>query len=700
MVEEFRYKAFVSYSHRDRTWGQWLFKSIEGYSIPKHLIGKSTREGKIPRHLRPLFRDREELPATDNLSMEIQKALSASEYLIVLCSKESAKSLWVSREIEEFITCRNRKNILCLILDGEPNAALSGMDISEECFPEPLRTDGVQSTAFEPIAADVREGRDGKRLALLKIISGMIGVGLDEVIRRDLQKKYRRVTAITGLSLLGVLIMGFLTLMAIEGRQEAEQRRTEAEGLIEFMLTDLKEKLEPVARLDILNSVGDKVISYYDNQKLADISDESLGRRARALHILGENDFEAGNNDSALQRFEDASNATEKLLARAPDNTNRIFEHAQSVFWVGFVHLKENDYDQSITSFFHYKALADQLVKQDPQNSAWQLELSYALSNIGTLYLKHMGKADEAYDIFSQLVQTRTRLYGDTPVKSRDILNLENSYGWLADAAKITRHLSEAKKFRQKQIDLLHSAIKADPDNFKIKGSLLHSIIGMAKLEMAQGQPEKAIKRLEAAALEAEKLLSYDPENKSWLTTAARHKLYLTEAHIQNNEYDQAERTLVVAARYIKQRTQKAVLSLVDQVRLNDHYSLLNAKLFLLQSQEERALKLLGSLIDRMEKHIDTEHTSEETVAIFTCAHLLSGKIYANLKGARSKAQNHFLVVQKRLSPLKNQLPPESLNLLADALSELGEIERAQVIFASLKERGFKLSKFFNNSMN
>ena len=64
---EYRYRAFISYSHSDEKWASWLHKSLERYKPPKHLIGEIGGLGRIPAKLSPVFRDRDELAsATDS----------------------------------------------------------------------------------------------------------------------------------------------------------------------------------------------------------------------------------------------------------------------------------------------------------------------------------------------------------------------------------------------------------------------------------------------------------------------------------------------------------------------------------------------------------------------------------------------------------------------------------------------------------
>ena len=94
-----KYDAFISYSHAEDNAeiAEALHKKLEHYRIPSQ-IQKITGKKKIER----VFRDKEELPLSANLTENIYTALDNSEYLIVLCSPESRASQWVQREIEYF----------------------------------------------------------------------------------------------------------------------------------------------------------------------------------------------------------------------------------------------------------------------------------------------------------------------------------------------------------------------------------------------------------------------------------------------------------------------------------------------------------------------------------------------------------------------------------------------------------------------
>jgi WD40 repeat protein len=232
-----KYWAFLSYSHTDRQWGDWLHKALETYRVPRRLAGRDSRDGKIPARIFPVFRDREELPVSSDLSANIAEALRESRYLIVICSPRSAQSRWVGEEIKTYKKLGREDRILALIVDGEPNASdgKAGFKPEEECFHEALRyrwSDSGEATPIrsEPIAADAREGKDGRNNAKLKLLAGLLGVNYDDLKQRDNERRIRRLRLIVAAALVLVSGFGALSIYAWRQKQAAQQEQARAES--------------------------------------------------------------------------------------------------------------------------------------------------------------------------------------------------------------------------------------------------------------------------------------------------------------------------------------------------------------------------------------------------------------------------------------------------------------------------------------
>lgn len=193
------YSAFISYKHGDLDSfvAENLHKAIETFHIPKN-IQKATGKKQMER----VFRDKEELPISSNLSDNISSALQHSEYLIVICSPRTPESYWVQKEIETFIGMHDRDHVLAVLIEGEP----------EESFPEMLRyaekvhkqQDGtlqVERIPVEPLAADLRgenkaEVKKKLKTEILRIMAPLLNCSYDDLKQRHRERKMRRAISI------------------------------------------------------------------------------------------------------------------------------------------------------------------------------------------------------------------------------------------------------------------------------------------------------------------------------------------------------------------------------------------------------------------------------------------------------------------------------------------------------------------------
>ncbi|HEY3862206.1 MAG TPA: TIR domain-containing protein [Verrucomicrobiae bacterium] len=209
----YRYWAFISYSSKDKAWAKWLHRSIKTYGIPTQFIDHPTPAGvPAPKRFHPLFRDRDELPASPDLGRQIQDALRTSRYLIVICSPNAASSEWVNKEILEFQSLGRHSHVLALIVDGEPNAG-----DEHECFPKALRSAGS-----EPKAADARREGGGKNDAKLALLAGMLGVNLDSLKQRDASRQIRRLRMTVMISTMLVACFAAVAYAAVKARRTTE----------------------------------------------------------------------------------------------------------------------------------------------------------------------------------------------------------------------------------------------------------------------------------------------------------------------------------------------------------------------------------------------------------------------------------------------------------------------------------------------
>ena len=249
MNTEFKYSAFISYRHtpQDKKWAKWLINTLETFKVPKELV-----KAGHPKRLGKIYRDEDEFVATANLSDHIVEALKSSQYLIVICSKDTPNSKWVDQEIKAFRDLGREENILALLVEGEPR----------ESFPKELWVD-VNGNRIEPVAADVRPRSDQKTKetkdqALMRLIAGIVGCSFDELRRRDKIRTQRRrrntgISIVTLVTTLSVLFMGYRS----ESLNNLNQQKADLSTKV------ILETLDSVADESVVNPL---ILETFNNQ--------------------------------------------------------------------------------------------------------------------------------------------------------------------------------------------------------------------------------------------------------------------------------------------------------------------------------------------------------------------------------------------------------------------------------------------------
>ncbi|MGD2130235.1 MAG: toll/interleukin-1 receptor domain-containing protein [Lysobacterales bacterium] len=682
MNEAVKYKAFISYSHADSKWAGWLQRSLESFRTPKSLVGRKAALGTVPSRLTPIFRDRDELASSPDLSERINDALARSENLVVVCSPAAARSNWVNEEILAFKKLGRSDRIFCLIVDGDPAAAGTDTD----CFPPAIRARyDSQGRALpggaEPIAADARKSGDGKSLARLKILAGMLGVGLDDLRQRESQRRQRRATWVAAGAILIAAVTILLAANAMIARKEAEQRRLQAERLLQFMVGDLRDSLTPIGRLDLLKGVGEQAQAYFDAVDVTDLSDEELLSQAQVMTQLGEISLEQDDYPNALDAFTKAYRRSDTLLSKQPADGERLFNRSQAEFWIGYVHWRSGSLDDAELWLKRYLQSAEGLVRLDPDRDDWLREVASAHHNLAVL-AETRGDRDAARDGFTYMIHTLEELQRreDSVSLHRDIAD---AVSWLGKLALDGGNLAAALAAYQRSADQLDSVWEENRSNALVQFDLAFALQRLASVASDMGNLEGAVREAGRAIELFDELVRLDQSNSKYRYSSAVPRLTKANCLAAERRWGEARNLVDEAITNLQQPGQDT------SADFNTRFNLASAQY--LAARHERvkgnlpgATGFSDQALGNMEAILQADRMNDTRLALVAQLRVLRGEIAVasgDPEGARAEWRQAETLLEDRVAVSSS---PRLLDPWARVLYLTGREDQARAVTDAL----------------
>ncbi len=491
-MSEFRYRAFISYSHQDEHQAAWIHRALESYRVPRRLVGLQGQFGAVPDRLTPVFRDREELSSATDLSEKITVALEESESLVVICSPAAAQSHWVNEEIRQFRDLGRENRVFCFIVDGDPQSEVPGT----ACFPPALleHEDGLK---HEPLAADMRKWADGKNLAKLKLVAGILGIRLDELRRRELQRK-RKFQTVAGFTIAAVMALAVFAFQKNLSEQQAREARQRDQENAEQMLSqfiDATKSLEETADLQTRKAFYDVASNFLQNLNPDDLTIESKRSLGKILQKQGETSYGEGHHQLAFNFFTESKAILTNIYQGNPRDEQAIFDLSQVEYYIGHLHFTQERFGDAYNSWSAYRDASGTLISIDPENADWVMEMAYALNNLGLLEKKRdppdRQSALKFYQDSLHYIEQATLL--DESWRSE----MADFHADLADAWLDVCDLPGALSSRQQAAELAEQYFLADPANNRLKRAHAFTLAGLANVEQKTGEIGPALVKLQ-----------------------------------------------------------------------------------------------------------------------------------------------------------------------------------------------------------
>jgi len=516
---------------------------------------------------------------------------------------------------------------------------------------------------------------------------------LQAMIEKPAQRKRRqlllKLSVAAGVILIALL--GLTTFLALDARAAkalAEQRARQAESLLSFVMGDLRKKLEPIGKLELLDGIGDRALAYYAQVPDADLTATELGNLLDALRQLAVVRMKQGDYASAGRFVERALQLSRVRAAAAPTQAVWQQQLCSSLGaygqWQGET---EQPNAQTIASFQQALEACLNARKLAPTNRDILFEVAVAYGNVAVANLNGGDRA-LAESNFLKSNEDLSELSARQPRQVAYREQLASNFAWLSQVYESDFRADDALAARLGNLKMLEELKALEPDSALWREDESIAQHHLARLLVALGQRERAL----AAFKKADQLIRISLEKDSDNVWNRRAQAIIA-SRLARLEASQSPAPALIAA--------QAALYILDSLRNSDpanpDYQRISAQA-LIRSCEIRLL------IDPRETALLTDLRSAETALaklLARSADDAESRLWlsrAQINSARTLGANGDLdgssaKLNEALAGL--DLVPSKLKtweadwLRANALELLKRREESLSVRVRLKARGF-----------
>jgi tetratricopeptide (TPR) repeat protein len=522
---------------------------------------------------------------------------------------------------------------------------------------------------------------------VLKVVAGVLGIGLDDLVQRENLRRQRRLATIAAGALVGMLIAIALAVVAVQARDAARDQRREAEGLIGFMLGDLKDKLEPIGKLDALDGVGARVLAYYQKQGTSDLPDSALLQRSRALSLMGEVADARGDLDTASALYKEAAEGTAEAVRRSPNDPQRLFEHAQNEFYLAEIASRRGRLDVAEAAFREYKRLADRMVAVEPNNMKWRMEAEDAEGNLAAVVYQQRRYAESAA-LWAETLRTIEALAIADPNNSEYQKSLLEALAWYADAEFAAAHFANAAALRERQVKML-TQLEAKTGDVSYIQKLIPAERSLGNIYASQGRTELALRHVRAAVAHGDRLIPIEPSNKRWLEYSAKAKLNLADLLLATRNDQEARQVSEAGCAAVDQllRTDRTV---PEWRAARRDCLLLRAQLELASGSKAAALGIATQAVD-IAKSLKSADSIADRYSLAKAIRVLGDAREAGGDGTAARSAWQTAI---RIMPTGVEERPIETSDRIQLLLRLGRVGEAEQSISKLSAVGYRYPSF------
>ncbi|MCP3963833.1 MAG: protein kinase [bacterium] len=356
--------------------------------------------------------------------------------------------------------------------------------------------------------------------------------------RSEKSRRLRKVlTVVTAVSTVFLVIVSLLALQAVRARGEAERERRQAERLIDYMLFDLRDSLEAIGRLDLLEGVSRSTREYFKIRSTSRESVDASYQRGLTHLYIGDVLLDQGDTEAALESYRVSDRLFDELLTRNSGNDRWREGWSRSQIKLGGVYRRQGDLSAAYGAYRSALEVEEQLtVGGEQATNERRFALAQARYLVGwaqgqrgevAIALEMLTSAQEAVEeIVSEEEETPWRYW----LLALDIRSAIGTIWW-----KKGENSAALDSFLTTRV-LCQQLAKREPANtiWPAKRALVDHYIG--SLRRREGDLPAALEAF-GGSMAAYRLLSErDPMRIKWRAGVAQSQHAIARIHLQRGD--------------------------------------------------------------------------------------------------------------------------------------------------------------------
>ena len=385
------------------------------------------------------------------------------------------------------------------VLAREPNAPTDLVTIIDRAM---ARDPDARYPTARELAADLRRFQTGQLVGAHRYTAG-------ELVARWF-RKHRTAVSVAALAAVVLVVVGIIAVRnVVQARGVAEARRGDAEGLTEFMLFDLRARLDAVGRLDLLEPVATRAAAYYASRGPGTTVAERA-KSAMALSNIGDVLVAKGRLPGALAQFRAALAVRTQLATAAPESANAARARADAVEKVADVLVAQGELESAVTTYRDAVSIIAPFAGADIAADLARLELRIAAQR------RSQGNLAEAQTQTRDALAKLTALAAAAPTNralQRDLLAAHRD---LATVLYQQSDLAAALTERRAALAITERLASQEPSDAQLQHDLALVQAAVGEDLRATGDNVGELAALRASLVILARLVDHDPANALW----------------------------------------------------------------------------------------------------------------------------------------------------------------------------------------